>query len=191
MLRDVQLILDAVLDGDDDEDYKDVYIDHSVQGRMDQLVHHFFSQRPETFIEDGEPWSTEIDGLTVTIRYQRGRDGYLVLVNGPDYEAGLFQRHNGKGSQWTGPLTPKALMGALKRVFPQAWEENNRRAAVAQLYTEFEAAIKTNPKVSRFVDTELADLDLNTPYKGHTIDYNAMTLDDVTFWRSVLNQYGQ
>jgi hypothetical protein len=28
-------------------------------------------------------------------------------------------------------------------------------------------------------------------YKGHTIDYNAMTLDDVIFWRSVLKQYGQ
>lgn len=190
MLRDVKLILDAVL-GDDDEDYKDVYIDHSVQGRMDQLVHHFFSQHPETFIEDGEPWSTEIDGLSVTIRYHRGRDGYVVLVNGPDYPAGLFHGHNGKGSQWTGPLTPKALMGALKRVFPKVWVENDRRAAVAQLYTDFEAALASNPRVKHFVDTELADLDLNTLYQGHTIDYEAMTLDDVAFWRSVLQRYGQ
>lgn len=191
MLRDVKAILDAVLGDDDDEDYKDVYIDNSVQGRMDQLVRHFFAQQPETFIEDGEPWSTEIDGLTVTIRYNRGRRGYVVLVNGPHYAAGLFHRHNGKGSQWIGPLTPKALMGALKRAFVPVWEEDKRRAEVAALNRDFDAKLETNPQLKRFVDIELGELGMEDLYKGHTIDYNAMTLDDVAFWRSVLKQYGQ
>ena len=156
---------------------------------MDELVRHFFAQRPETFIEDGEPWSTKIDDLLVTIRYQRGRDGYMVLVNGPDFDSGLFHRHNGKGSQWVGPLTPKALLGALKRAFVPVWEENNRRAPIAQLYRDFEEAQLSNPRIQQFIERELADISLDQTYRGHAIDYNTMTLDDVAFWRSVLQQY--